>query len=544
MSPVQLSRLELLPVELKEKILGMLLPQDIKSMRLLTRQMHDLSSPYLMKRVYFALREQTIKIFNLIIEHPIFSTTVEEIVFDCSLFGCQHYACTCPKGRSRCVCSRNKCIENCTTYAGVANLLGNGTSEHQYLHDTQERIAKTGFDIKSLEKAGVAFRNLRSLVISDWQTIDATFPPPATCKTWFHPARPRTRVPYTNKALDSSAWYIQKGPMKWDVTDACFPETIDNMAKTKQKCIDVTQNWCGVFRNGNSSIWNLEAKLLTWAPSPIGKAIPLSMVVPKLAPDSLVMRENDRQFAESLHYFNTFFQMELNHIMNGPQGQLRMFQTLLASMQTLERLDLANSFALIRYAGGAEHICDRMFFIKDIYWPRLRRLTLSGTWYVQASSLVEFFRRHGSILYQIRLCGINLEETKDETWVDVAEKMHTCLPSLRKCMLRNLSEFGRESLHLTYLSVDGHSTRPRSDCAYRLRHLKTLEQLISGQLSSGSGAPMVELERLREVRMNWHNYNAMDRGPRTEKEFRLRQQRESAEGIESPGMIAGSGTVS
>ena len=522
----------------------MLLPQDIKHMRLVNRLLHEISSPYLMKRVYFALRKETIKIFNLIVEHPIFSTTVEELVFDCSLFGYQHYACACPKGTSRCCCNRNKCIENCTTYAGVANLLGNGTEEHRNLHYTQERIAKTGFDIKSLKKAAVAFRNLRSLIISDWQTIDATFPPPATCNTWFRDQKGRTRVPYTNKALDSHAWYIQKGPMKWDVTDACFPETIHYTARTKQNCIDVVQNWCGVFRNGNSSIWKLEAKLIGWSPSPIGKAIPLSMVVPRMAADSLVMRKKDRQFAKSLRDFDLFFQMELDHIMDGPKGHLRMFQTLLASMQTLERLDLANSFPIIRDAGSAGNTCFRMFFIKDIYWPRLRWFTLSGTWYVQAPSLLEFFRRHGSKLYQIRLSGINLDETKDETWVDVAEKMHTCLPSLRRCMLRNLAELGRESLHLNYLSDDGYSTRPRSDCAYRRRHLNILEQLISGQLSSRSGAPTAELERLREVKMNWHNYDAMDRGPKTEEEVRLRQQEGSDEDIESPGIIVDSGTVS
>lgn len=71
-----------LPHELSDIVLRLLLPQDIKKLRLTNRKYHDLSSHLLIETAYFALRPKTLAVFNEIVEHPIFSRSVTEIVYD------------------------------------------------------------------------------------------------------------------------------------------------------------------------------------------------------------------------------------------------------------------------------------------------------------------------------------------------------------------------------------------------------------------------------------------------------------------------------
>ena len=71
-----------LPPELCSLILDYFSPKDVKNFRLVSRKCHDVCSHLLIKKAFFALRPKTLSIFKEILEHPIFSQTVTEIVYD------------------------------------------------------------------------------------------------------------------------------------------------------------------------------------------------------------------------------------------------------------------------------------------------------------------------------------------------------------------------------------------------------------------------------------------------------------------------------
>ncbi|KAF2493214.1 hypothetical protein BU16DRAFT_528538 [Lophium mytilinum] len=75
-----------LPNELWMHIFSFLSPPDIKQARLSCRDFKAWSSGFLITRVIFARRRETLDTFKQIIEHPIFRLSVRELVFDASFY--------------------------------------------------------------------------------------------------------------------------------------------------------------------------------------------------------------------------------------------------------------------------------------------------------------------------------------------------------------------------------------------------------------------------------------------------------------------------
>ena len=74
-----------LPLEVLSGVFARLAYADIKSLWL-NKFYLNVSSPYLMSRVILAARPQTVGAFNAILDHPILSKTITEIVYDASAF--------------------------------------------------------------------------------------------------------------------------------------------------------------------------------------------------------------------------------------------------------------------------------------------------------------------------------------------------------------------------------------------------------------------------------------------------------------------------
>ena len=75
-----------LPIDVMCEVFDYLQRIDIKQLRLTSKGIHAIASHLLMSRAYVAVRRETMDAFNEIASHPMFSQTITEIVYDCSLF--------------------------------------------------------------------------------------------------------------------------------------------------------------------------------------------------------------------------------------------------------------------------------------------------------------------------------------------------------------------------------------------------------------------------------------------------------------------------
>ncbi|MCJ1230131.1 hypothetical protein MMC12_006802 [Toensbergia leucococca] len=80
------NHLERLPTELLSAIFRMLTKSPIKSVRLVSRRCNAIASEYLMQSITFAFRHDTLKGLEAISQHPIFSRTVRNLVYDVSIY--------------------------------------------------------------------------------------------------------------------------------------------------------------------------------------------------------------------------------------------------------------------------------------------------------------------------------------------------------------------------------------------------------------------------------------------------------------------------
>lgn len=161
--------LALLPNEILSKICECLYPQDIKMLRLVNRQLHDLSSPYLMKRVFYAVRPQTHAVFQEIYNHPIFSKSVTEIVYDASQFMREHVE----DDRPECDERHRECNRRHTHLSRKNRELA--AFEYANLWKSQKRMISSGESCIVIAKGFEKFERLSSVFYTDWHTIVGTF---------------------------------------------------------------------------------------------------------------------------------------------------------------------------------------------------------------------------------------------------------------------------------------------------------------------------------------------------------------------------------
>ena len=137
--------LDQLPAELLCEVYSHLTSKDIKSARLVNKKHHAHSSPYLMKRAFFATRLKTLEVFNSVVSHPVFSKSDTEIVCDASCF--------------------------------VEDPYYDRGEEYDDLHMGQSDTLIARADLRMLEYAAKKFTNLDSVYYTDWHNLDGSIKP-------------------------------------------------------------------------------------------------------------------------------------------------------------------------------------------------------------------------------------------------------------------------------------------------------------------------------------------------------------------------------
>ena len=156
----------------------------------------------------------------------------------------------------------------------------------------------------------------------------------------------------------------------------------------------------------------------------------------------------------------------------------------------------------------------QFFSIRDIHWPQLRYLSLNGGCYINPTSFLAFLQRHGTTLCYLDLHDIVLNPKDECSWVDLAVETHECLPLLSGCKFSHLTDVSEPLFHSDYRTYSVREVMGRRNCNYRQRHIDILQECVLGHLGLESDSPIPGLYQLREVRSNWRNYEAMDRGLR------------------------------
>lgn len=160
MSSKQTQTLVGMPNEMLHAICQYLYPEDIKILRLVDKRMCDLSSEYLMK-VYYALRPKTHAVFSEICDHPIFSRSVVEIVYDASMFTEQHAQAWHPESDE----DHKNCMRQGRATQEVAAM------EYAKLLDFQDNLISSGDSEQVLLEGFGKLRNLRSVSYTDCYNI-------------------------------------------------------------------------------------------------------------------------------------------------------------------------------------------------------------------------------------------------------------------------------------------------------------------------------------------------------------------------------------
>ncbi|KAL9613482.1 MAG: hypothetical protein Q9167_001978 [Letrouitia subvulpina] len=393
-----------LPLEILQIIYSFILPQDIKSTRLVSRKWHNVSSPFLMRRIFFAPRRRTLDIFNKIVKHPIFSQSITELVYDFSLFHSKHDAAFCARrnrahyrsrrryafpGRSPTISSRG--LRYCTTHSHASK----DYNEYKRLLQEQGAITSAAKDRVSLKNALAALPKLGALFCGDWRSISGASFDRLT----------------GSPSYDS--WYVTKGPIQWDVTNACFPLTFEMMRdETGWPCPLVA--WEALCYDP-ARFRNLDVRLGDDLTEFDKQQIMSMKILPPQSPYYPYKSLQNTKFAEDLHHF---------HIEAvGGERDVAPFEgdvikSFIAAATNLRSLSL--------------HISPGDLSILDCYWPRLQKLDLGGGhWTASSGDLMSFFQRHGDTLLHLTLGEWVIPPYDLRDWIDVLEELRILLPHLR-----------------------------------------------------------------------------------------------------------------
>ncbi|KAI9765015.1 MAG: hypothetical protein M1835_007471 [Candelina submexicana] len=230
-----------LPPELLLDIFGRLATKDVKSSRLACKRFNQFSSSHLLDKTYFALRPKTLEVFIDITRHPVFSRCIKELIFDASYFD---ESLTRLDKYERAILSMARHpptqVINCSL--GCENDPSNASAriplkfrEYCSLFAAQERMkARDGYR-HDLQQGLMNLPNLRSIIFSDWRTI----------ARWIE----RMSSAWDNKStIGPASWYLQKGPMSWDVKNALWPTDVRDAMQDRAVFLDL-DNSVIPFRN-------------------------------------------------------------------------------------------------------------------------------------------------------------------------------------------------------------------------------------------------------------------------------------------------------
>lgn len=193
---------QLLP-ELWIQIFSMLSSHDIKATRLACKAFSDLSSSFLMKRAYFALRPRTMDVLYQIARHPIFSKTVTELIYDITEV-------------------RRLRLDEGWYKSEKGDELRDGFTEACELYTAQEASKESGDGRACLEFAFSHMPRLQTVLCLDWTQIvqlllDEDEPKPFAYlhmrDKWWVDVEDDAAVVHAEWAR---CWYTRKGPMVWD----------------------------------------------------------------------------------------------------------------------------------------------------------------------------------------------------------------------------------------------------------------------------------------------------------------------------------------
>jgi len=456
---ISLSRL---PNEILNMIFKDLDPKDIKALRATSTQMHAVASPHLLKTAYIALRPRTLDVFEKIADHAIFSDSVRELVFDASQFLQDHT----PDSEYR-----SEGDGQCTH-----ELTKSCMPDYKHLYQKQERIKSSQrFLHHYLNVVASKFRHLESFRYSNWQVI---------CER------------------SQSTWYLDKGPMSWDLN-------VDTM------CLPIVPSWHNSlpqipFDQILLSLTGCAIKHVSLDVNSFNHArllpahLPLSGLL-SVSRDIEVPLENSKDVLT----FKAAVERDDVEVMFGLPSYTMAFSSLLARFSNLQHLELFLNFKN-RWKLDPQHF-SRYFFIQDHHWPRLESLVLNGdmgtgTWMVTPECFMDFLGRHAGTLQHLSIKSFCLVNSSD-TWVDVVERMHRALWRLKilhLAMVRDSGDPFRFVLSKIDGNEDGRLATPFTDCEYRRRHLNILEQWAV--LREPYGYDSVELRTaFQEVMKGWHD---------------------------------------
>lgn len=463
-----------LPPELLKIVLSFLLPLHIKNLRLVNRKYHDASSHLLMRRVYFALRPKTLAVFNEIIEHPIFCRSVTEIVYDTSLFIDQR------NRRPGDVGHFIRCLPCAGLYS--QEVIDAADREYRWLFFQQERIRDNSEDLAALHRASQTLVSLSSLVYTDWMILNDSY-------RFFS----GTLIAETR---ESNCWYLRDGPMSWDVKKGCLPMALQ--INPSGKITHLLRNICGF--DGS----NLTIRELTFAIQDINRSF-MRLAHQMCSPSSLASTEN---LMGNLYKLSITIAVSGKHVRHLPQisRTIALAKRLFSLKLVLEtRTDSAGPSKEWR-------------LLLPNYWPQLRRLDLSGFWYLNTSDLLDFLGRHAATIRHLALSDMYIEGGSEDTWIDFALQLQMALPRLNSLILRKLSEAGDDEFkHLIDPYEEGSDIlgvlelTGSLDCAFRSKHLRLLEEWIL----SAHGLPITEKMTLRQkvedlrCPQGWHDFTQM-----------------------------------
>ncbi|KAI9712493.1 MAG: hypothetical protein M1812_006909 [Candelaria pacifica] len=211
-----------MPPELLLDIFSRLSTQDVKSTRLVCKRFNQLSSSYLLERVYFALRPKTFDVFVEITKHPVFSRCIKEIIFDASYFDGNL---TSVEQYRRAYLSMPKHpATNVDDYSfgdhGRNKDVPVGFEEYCSLFAAQEQLKVDDTYRHSLQQGLTHLHKLESVIYSDWRTISRWIQ--MVSSAWDY-----------KSTTGPASWYLQAGPMRWDVKDALWPSDIRDAMQDK-----------------------------------------------------------------------------------------------------------------------------------------------------------------------------------------------------------------------------------------------------------------------------------------------------------------------
>lgn len=150
-----------MPNEVLHAICQCLYPEDIKILRLVDKRMCDLSSEYLMKKAYYALRPKAHAVFQEICDHPVFSRSVVELVYDASMFTKKHAHDPRPESDEK----HRGCLRLTEASREIAAM------EYAKLLESQDYLISSGHSEQALLRGFRKLKNLKSIFYTDWQNI-------------------------------------------------------------------------------------------------------------------------------------------------------------------------------------------------------------------------------------------------------------------------------------------------------------------------------------------------------------------------------------